>query len=159
MATEIYREALENAQQELEAAIRERDRWTLEVAKLQQLVNSLMTRVPTVSDEEKETLKAFKEAVKSEVGLQEVVLTCIRSASEPISATEIRDRIRLGQLADLSRYSNSLAVIHNALKRLLKNKQIKYVPGKRFVVIPPYQERAAKTLKRMEQKYGDRGEV
>lgn len=134
MASEIYREALENARRELEAAIRERDRLTLEVARLQELVKSL-SAASEISDEERQRLQALKAQIRAEVGLQEVVLSCIRSAPEPIGAIEIRDRIRLGQLADLSRYENSLSVIHTAIKRLHKNHQIRPVPGKKFVAL------------------------
>ena len=116
--TEAYKKAMEEAQAELAAAIHERDYWTLEIARLQQLVKSLA--VMTVKTSKAATAA---QSQTDEVGLQEVVLTCVRSSDKPLSAIDVRNQLRSISY-DLTKYLNELAVIHGALKRLSASGQI-----------------------------------
>jgi hypothetical protein len=126
----VYKDALNKANQDLAEAISNRDRWTFEVARLQQLVASLTAM--TATSNTNPGVDALK-AVMSEVGLQEIILTCVRnSCPTPLSATEVRNQIRLGGLADLSKYANPLAVIHGALKRLVAQHKIREVPEGKY---------------------------
>ncbi len=117
--TEAYKKALEEAQKELAEAIKERDYWTIEVARLQQLVKSLAVM----------TVRTDKAAIAAqeqpdEVGLQEVVLTCVRASNTRVTAIDIRNQLQsVGY--DLAKYANPLAVIHGALKRLSASGQIR----------------------------------
>ncbi|MGA2903032.1 MAG: hypothetical protein ABSD98_04320 [Candidatus Korobacteraceae bacterium] len=109
----IYKDALNAAQQELHQAMRMRDQWTLEVARLEQLVKSL-----AVSANKNRVLQRQPDVV----GLQELVLTAVRTASSPtspMSAADVKAHL-LNMGYDLSRYSNPSAVIYGALKRLAK---------------------------------------
>jgi hypothetical protein len=122
----VYTDALNAAREELLAAIRKRDHWTMEVVRLQQLVKSLAIT---------NTRNYFHEAQADIVGFQEVVLTTVRMASVPMSPMEIRNNLVLAGY-DLSRYSNPLAVIYSALKRLTKSRQLyEFEPGK-YCAVP-----------------------
>lgn len=125
MTKQTYLQALADAQVDLEHAIQQLDYWTMEVAKAQTLVKALAAKCGN------EIMEATEEA-PDEVGIQEVVFACIRESHIAPTAKDIRDRIRLGQLYDLSRYSNALAVIHQALKRLEKAEKIKPVGDGRY---------------------------
>ena len=120
MTSDVYKKALGKANQDFMDAIRKRDYWTMEVARLQNVIKSLTAMT------EKGILRIDVPEETPEVGLQEIVFTCVRNACpEPISPMDVRDMIRMGGLADLSRYANPLAVIHGALKRLVTQRKIR----------------------------------
>jgi hypothetical protein len=122
----VYTDALNAAREELLSAIRHRDHWTMEVVRLQQLVKSLA--ITTARNH-------FHQAQADIVGFQEIVLTTVRMASVPVSAMDIRNNLALAGY-DLSRYSNPLAVIYSALKRLTRSRQLyEFEPG-RYCSVP-----------------------
>jgi len=121
-----YKQALLETEKELAAAIRTRDTWTIEVARLQQLARSLSLMVA----------KTHKLEESAElVGVQETVLSLVRAANRPVAPMEVRDQlINIG--FDLTRYRQPMAVIHSALRRLLIAGFL-YEPERgRFVAVP-----------------------
>ncbi|HET6842090.1 MAG TPA: hypothetical protein VFK06_10440 [Candidatus Angelobacter sp.] len=127
MAKNYYRQALENAQADLARAVQQLDYWTMEVGKAQTLVKTLAAKV---SDEVAATI----EESPDEVGIQDIVFSCIRRSYLAPTAKDIRDKINIEQLYDLSRYSNPLAVIHQAIKRLEKADKVKQIEDGRYVL-------------------------
>ena len=120
MTNDAYKDAHEKAESDLREAIRNRDYWTIQVAKLEQLAKSLASMsASSVKDQLTE---------RDEIGIQEIIFTCIRQSGERLSATDIRDRLRDLQY-DLTRYANPLAVIHSAIKRLVDGRFIEDVAG------------------------------
>ncbi len=122
----VYNDALNAAREELLSAIRQRDHWTMEVVRLQQLVKSLAITT---------SRNLFHHAQADIVGFQEIVLTAVRMAPVPMSPTDIRNNLALAGY-DLSRYSNPLAVIHSALKRLTKSRQLYECEVGRYCPVP-----------------------
>lgn len=127
MTKNPYQQAFEQSQVDLANAIKERDEWTIEVARLQQVVKSLASMV-----EKSPKVTAIADEA-DEVGLQDVVHSCVRSCPTPLSATDVRDRL-LATGYGLSRYSNPLAVIHGALKRLAQANRIQETSGGKYQV-------------------------
>ena len=119
MTEDVYKLALERAESDMAHAIQERDKWTLELARLEQLVNSL-------SAMQKHDVRGALSRYVDEVGFQEVVLTCVRQSTEPITAIGVRDRLTLIGY-DFVKFKNPLAVIHGALKRLVSTEKIEDV--------------------------------
>jgi hypothetical protein len=116
MTKDAYKLAFEEASADLAHAVEERDKWTLEIARLEQLVNSL-------SAMQKHDVRGSIGRYADEVGFQELVVTCIRQSPEGMSAVDVRDTFKnIGY--DLSKFQNPLAVIHGALKRLVKTGKI-----------------------------------
>ena len=122
MTRDAYMDAFEKAQSDLSEAFKQRDYWTLEVAKLEQLVKSLAAVSAPAGRAEQIAEQ------RDEIGVQDVVFTCIRQFGERLSATDVRDRLNLMGY-DLTRYSNPLAVIHSAIKRLSDGKFIEDAVG------------------------------
>jgi len=121
-----YTKAYKKAIADLQEKIRQRDALTIEIARLQALAKSL--RAAALSSRE-----AFiaVQAQAEEVGIQELVLTCIRMSQRPITALEVRDQL-LAINFDLTRYANAMAVIHSGIKRLKEAGKIKEI-GDGFV--------------------------
>jgi hypothetical protein len=122
----VYNDALNAAREELLSAVRQRDHWTMEVARLEQLVKSLA--ITMLKNQQ-------QDAQPDVIGFQELVLTVVRTAGVLMSASDVRNQLALiGH--DLSRYQNPLAVIYSALKRLTKNRQLwEPEPGK-YAAVP-----------------------
>jgi hypothetical protein len=98
-----YRRALDAAVREYEKAIADRTQLDARIAQLQHSIAAL-TRLcgfePTVS-----------------FGLTDACRLVLRNAAEPLTATQVRDRlVSIG--LDLARYSNPLASIHTVLRRM-----------------------------------------
>src|SRR5215469_1879430 len=117
--TPAYDSALQKASEDLAAAIQERDRWNLEVARLTHLVVSLSTAAGVAP------LASTK---KGGVGFTEVVLAVVTRSPQAMSAQDVRNAmVAFGH--DLSSYSNPLAHIHQTLKRLATQGRIVEVDG------------------------------
>jgi hypothetical protein len=124
MTKDAYKLAFEKASADLAHAVEERDKWTLEIARLEQLANSL-------SAMQKRDVRGFLARHVEEVGFQELVLTCIRQSPEGMSAVDVRDTFKnIGY--DLSKFQNPLAVIHGALKRLVKADKIDEIENGKY---------------------------
>jgi hypothetical protein len=119
MSLDNYKQALEQAHQDLRNAIRERDRWGLEIVKLEQLVKSLSQMVPASAKE-----RAEFETTEAALGFTEIVDTIIRSSVAPMSAVDIRNKL-LEMSYDISGYSNPLGFVHTVIGRLEKQGKIR----------------------------------
>ena len=124
MTKDAYKLAFDKASAELAHAVEERDKWTLEIARLEQLVNSL-------SAMQRHDVRGFVSRYVEEVGFQELVFTCVRQSPEGMSAVDVRDTFKsIGY--DLNKFSNPLAVIHGALKRLVKADKIDEIDNGKY---------------------------
>jgi hypothetical protein len=124
MTKDVYKQAFEQAIADLEHAVAERDKWTLEIARLEQLVNNLSVM-------QKRDVRGSLARYTDEVGFQELVFTCIRQSPEGMSAVDVRDTFKnIGY--DLSKFSNPLAVVHGALKRLVKADKIDEIANGKY---------------------------
>ncbi len=120
MTADAYKQALKKAQDDLIDAMRKRDHWTMEVVRLQNVVNALSHMSAKHPGDFTDTT--------DEIGLQEVVYTCIRMSKLPIAPLRIKAQLEFVGY-DLKRYSNAMAVIHSALKRLKEAGKIKESNG------------------------------
>lgn len=123
MSPDSYKQALKKAQSQLAAAVHQRDRWTMEIGHLQQLVKSLAARCER---NDKAAARAVRDA--DIVGIQELILTCVRMSPSAVTAKDVK--LQLEATGYTFRFANPLAVIHGALKRLEKAGKIKKIgPG------------------------------
>lgn len=104
------------------------------------------------------------EASESDIGFTDAILMAIRNSPTPLTPTEIRDEL-LDTGYNIDRLSNPMASLHQVLIRLKERKLIGLVASKdnkkRFAAIEypsaeSLRKRIAKTMERMERKYGDR---
>jgi hypothetical protein len=109
-----YRRALATACREYERLARERGALDRRLAQLHETIGAL-TRlcgfVPTVP-----------------WGLTEACRVLLQRGGRPMTALEVRDRLRAIGF-DLSRYANDLAAIHTVLKRLRESGQARALKG------------------------------
>jgi len=115
MTSDTYQAALQKAKAELIGAIQERDRLNLEIARLQQLVDSLQTTLDPSTKEAR---------VAENVGFTELVLGLVNRSGVALTAGHIRQLFVLSGF-DLKHYSNPLALIHQTLKRLAEQRKIR----------------------------------
>lgn len=108
MTANTYKDAYRQAMVDLIKAIKERDRWNLEIAKLQQLVASLKATVEPTSAEE---------APEENVGFTDLVLGIVNRSATPLTPAQVKSTMLLFGY-DVTQYSNPLAMIHQSLKRL-----------------------------------------
>jgi len=113
---EDYRRALEAAVREYEALGEQRqqiDRRLAELAQTMSTLSRLCGITPTVS-----------------MGLTDACRMTLRGAGLPMTAVEVRDRLKAFGL-DLTRYTNDLAAVHTTLKRLNDAGELRFVarPG------------------------------
>lgn len=124
MTNDAYKTALVQAETDLAKAIEQRDKWTVEIARLEQLKNSLSA---TIKPDVRGSIARHAE----EVGFQDVVLALVGESAKPIIAMDIRDRMKeIGY--DLTKFKNPMALIHGALKRLAANDVIEDVGQGQF---------------------------
>jgi hypothetical protein len=114
-----YDDALQQAKADLNRAVMDRDKLSLEIARLQQLVKALT--FAAIKDEKKGRMVQDFEAAH---GFTETVLTIVRTSTMALSARGIRGRLNdLGY--DLSKYANPLGFIHSVLGRLEQQGKIR----------------------------------
>lgn len=114
--TGTYDAALKKAAEELETAMRERDRLNLEIARLTQLLASLSSAAG---------IEPFAVVPRGKApGFTELIMAAVTAAGGPIAAREVRDQM-LGYGHDLSGYSNPLAHIHQTLNRLAEQGRLR----------------------------------
>jgi hypothetical protein len=117
MTSDAYRDALNKAKAELIQAIKQRDHWNMEVARLGQLVESLSVSVDP-------KFAGMEEALAAGVGFTELVLGIINRSSKPLSPAQVKGTFVLFGY-DVSGYSNPLALVHQTLKRLASQGKIR----------------------------------
>ncbi len=99
MTSDNYKDALQQAKTDIEVAIRNRDYWTLQIVRLEQLIKSLSQMVATT-----EKARAKFDALEKALGFTETVNTIIRNSHTPMSAINVRDKL-LEMGYDLAYYS------------------------------------------------------
>jgi hypothetical protein len=117
-ASRDYRQAFLQAQAELARAIQERDRWSLEIVRLQRLARSLAASTQASKKQEQ-----MLQAVAAEISFIETVHAIIRSADRPLTPIDVRDRLAFHGY-DLSVYSNPMGFVHTSLSRLKESGRI-----------------------------------
>jgi len=127
MTSDNYKDALQQAKTDIEVAIRNRDYWTLQIVRLEQLIKSLSQMVATT-----EKARAKFDALEKALGFTETVNTIIRNSHTPMSAINVRDKL-LEMGYDLAYYSNPLGFIHTVLGRLEKQNQIRQTESGLYV--------------------------
>ena len=113
MTQDDYRRALEAAikeYEELGATRQQIDNRLAELAQTIGTLSKLLGLTPTVP-----------------IGLTDAIRIVVRGAGLPMTATEVRDRLR-GIGFDVSRYSNDLAAVHTILKRLNQSGELRFIP-------------------------------
>jgi len=107
-----YRQALEAAVREYEELGRQRQDIDKRLAQLAQTISSL------------NRLCGFTANVFW--GLTDACRVVLRNAGQPMTPTEVRDRLEAIGL-DLSKYSSSLSAIHTVIKRLVQAHEVQLV--------------------------------
>ena len=113
MTTDDYRRALETAIREYEALGRQRREIDQRLAEVTQTIGSLSRLCGLVST--------------VPLGLTDACRLVVRGAGVPVTAMDVRDRIKAIGF-DLSKYANDLAAIHTILKRLNESGELRFVP-------------------------------
>lgn len=124
MTSDNYKLALQQAQQELARAISERDRWTLEVFRLQSLAKNLAIGAMKTAKAEK-----FAEEMSHQLGLSPAIESVLNQSGKQFSPIEVRDAL-IATGYDLQHYSNPLSLIHQTLHRLAAEGKIREINGK-----------------------------
>lgn len=118
MTEDALQVAHKEIQKDLTHAIQQRDYWTVEAARLQQLSDGLAASIAKKSGNKGRTLGSL-----AAIGFTDLVHSIVRSSGLEMSATEVRDAIKTSGY-DLSEYANPLGFIHQTLKRLAKDGRI-----------------------------------
>lgn len=119
MTDHAYEQALKKAKADLIHAIKERDRWNLEVARLDQLVKALSAEIETEPN-----FDGMEKALQTGVSFNDLVSSIVNSHASTISPLFVRDQLQF-HCYDLTRYSNPMAMIHQSLKRLADQGRIR----------------------------------
>lgn len=112
MTVDDYRRALEAAQDDLQHAVQERDKWIMTVLQLQDTISALSKRC--AFEEQQEIIKNLGLYALS---LSETVKTILRMNKRPLTAVEVRDALWASGF-DLGQYANALALVTSTLERL-----------------------------------------
>lgn len=120
MTDNALQAAYSEIQKELTHAIQQRDYWTVEAARLQQLSDGLET---SIANKHRGNKAQTLGALVSSIGFTDLIHSIIRSSGLEMSAKEVRDALK-DRAYDLSEYANPLAFIHQTLKRLAKDGRI-----------------------------------
>ncbi len=131
----------QNAQAELQRVRGEKAELELAVAAHDQQIAALiqtMNAIAPLIGEEAVDLPAREEAPPA--GMTDCIRNILAKAGEPLSASEVRDRLQeIG--FDMQSYSNPLATVHTILRRLTESQELETyyeadAPGaKRFAVV------------------------
>ena len=118
-----YRLAWHQVQQDLARAISERDRWTLEVFRLQSLAKGLV-----ISAVQAEKAEKIAEAMGHQLALSHAIESILNQNPRFLSPIEIRDAL-IATGYDLQRYANPLSLIHQTLNRMVAEGKIQGING------------------------------
>ena len=126
MSKQTYEQSLEQARGELANAVRERDRWNLEILRLQSLVKALAAT--SAKDERIEQMNA---ELQNYVELAPAIEALVKRSPTPITPLEVRDSL-MSFGYDIGRYANPMAMIHQTLKRLSADRRIRALSGGKY---------------------------
>jgi len=113
VSTEDYRRAFD-------AAVREYERLSAEHEATARRLGQLQESIRTLSK-----LCGYEPTVP--LGLTDACRLVLRSASKPMTAPEVRDRLQAIGL-DLDKYANGLGAVHTVLKRLTESGHLEALP-------------------------------
>jgi hypothetical protein len=126
MVNRNYEQSLEQARRELANAVQERDRWNLEILRLQSLVKALAAT--SAKDEKIEQMNA---EWQNYVELTPAIEALVKRSPTPISPLQVRDNLTAYGY-DIGRYANPMAMIHQTLKRLAADRRIRALSGGKY---------------------------
>lgn len=112
MTPDAYKQALQKAKADLINAIRQREELNLKIARLDQVVKALSAEL-----EKAPNLEALENALRTGVTFNDLVLSVVNRVPVAVSPIWVRSQLQFHG-CDLTRYSNPMAMIHQALKRL-----------------------------------------
>jgi|SRR5579863_82367 len=118
MTEDALKAAHREIQKDLTHAIQQRDYWTVEAARLQQLSDGLETSIAKKSGNKAKPLSSIVP-----IGFTDLIHSIVRSSGLEMSATEVREALKTSGY-DFSEYANPLGFIHQTLKRLAKDGRI-----------------------------------
>ena len=126
MSKQTYEQSLEQARGELANAVRERDRWSLEILRLQSLVKAL-----AATSRKDERIDQMNAELQNYVELPAAIEALVKRSPMPITPLQVRDSL-MSYGYDIGRYANPMAMIHQTLKRLSADRRIKALPGGQY---------------------------
>lgn len=121
MDTESYRNMLEAARHDLEAAMEKREEIDKTISSLKQTIIAL-SRLCSNYKEWTERVGVDISSIES-FGITDQCREAIRTSNKDMTPVEVRDQlVRMGLNPD--KYTNLMASVHRILKRLLENQEI-----------------------------------
>lgn len=123
MTAQDYKQHLEQARKDLAGAVAERDRWNLEILRLQQVVKALAVQVSQAQQTERANIEW-----QAYVELAQAIESIVNSTANPVTPVEVRNTL-IFYGYDIGRYSNPMAMIHQTLKSLAANGRIAAIRG------------------------------
>lgn len=131
MTKGAYEAAFEKAKADLAHAIKERDYWTIESARLEQLVTSLAVSTGRSS------MIRRTDAATPDVGFTDIVYSVVRGKPAGMTAIEVRDQLEKSGYS-LGGRANPLALIHQTLKRLAIQNKVRDLGNGKYKYISPF---------------------
>lgn len=130
MTANSYTRALYTAKQDLARCLVERQKIDSEVARLQAVIGQLQN---LCAERDRKSFEGRVEhVIKANLtkGITEETRVILKETFFPMTAVELKQTLEARKY-DLSRYTNSLAVLHTVLKRLVQGGEVKVVPQPR----------------------------
>lgn len=126
MTSQDYKQQLDQARQALAHAVWERDRWNLEILRLQQIVNAhaVSANIAEAQEQANAELQVYIE-------LAQAIESLVNNSVAPISPTQVRDAL-LFYGFNIGRYANPMAMIHQTLKKLAADGRIQSIQRGQF---------------------------
>jgi hypothetical protein len=118
-----YQAALQAARQELGQLIQQREVISIRIMQLERTVQGLAT----LAGQTQIAQQSFR------MDLTDAIVIALRNAAQPMSAVEIRDML-VAMGVQFARFSNPMAALHNALRRLLQKGLIIEFTGGRWSI-------------------------
>ncbi|MGA2903425.1 MAG: hypothetical protein ABSD98_06320 [Candidatus Korobacteraceae bacterium] len=122
---ESFQKALKGAQEQLDKLVAEREKIDTEIIALKAVVDSLIAVAGEASDELPEDILLTTDvAPPLTVGLTDAIRFVLRDAKMALVVPQIRDQL-IERGFDMSKYKQPLVPIHNAIKRLEDNGEVR----------------------------------
>ena len=130
MTTRSYDRALYAAKQDLARCLEQRQRIDGEIGRLQAVIANLQN---LCAERDRKSLQVrVDRVIKKNLtkGITEEIRVILKEKFFPMTAGELKQTLEARKY-DLSRYANSVAVLHTVLKRLVQGGEVKVIPQKR----------------------------
>lgn len=109
--------ALQTAREQLAEKLRQRDTLNMQILQLEKTVRDLSMLVAQ---------NQLAEQPESTLSMRDAIITILRSTNEPMNTVEIRNAL-LAAGFNVSAFTNHMAAIHNALRRMHQAGDVAYV--------------------------------